>query len=75
MTEHPTEQEIESIAWTGPEGVTYFRMGEGVTRIDVAYKDGGEYVSIPYIRVWNGDQCLAEFCQHKIIGVFFKVTA
>jgi hypothetical protein len=29
------------------------------------------YSNIPYIRVWKGDVCEGEFCQHNIVGVYF----
>ena len=25
-----------------------------------------------YVRVWKGDFCEAEFCQHNIVGVYFS---
>lgn len=48
-----------------------YRVGFGeVTRIEATSKTG-EFSHIPYVRVWKGDQPFAEFCQHKIIGVYF----
>lgn len=51
--------------------IDYFRVGnKGVTRIEATTKPG-EYSHIPYIRVWKGDTVMAEFCQHKLAGVYF----
>ncbi|QRG06142.1 hypothetical protein EZH22_24660 [Xanthobacter dioxanivorans] len=52
------------------QGITYVVGENGVTRIE-ACKKNGEYCDIPYIRVWSGGQCLAEFNQHHLAGVFF----
>lgn len=54
------------------QGEAYWVGREGVTRIEATYKSG-EYSHIPYVRVWQGDKPLAEFCQHKIVGVYFDV--
>ena len=72
MSEHPVEQPIREIdvflsdeAWTG------YRIGlNGVTRIEACTKSG-LHADIPYVRVWKGDVCEAEFCQHNIVGVYF----
>lgn len=78
---HTVEQNIEAVTvWNGnserveigayePEA---YRVGfDGVTRIEACEKPG-EYCLIPYIRVWRGDLCLAEFGQHKVVGVYFE---
>jgi len=44
--------------------------GQGVTRIEACTKSG-MYADIPYVRVWAGEDILAEYCQHNIIGVTF----
>ncbi|WP_303713332.1 hypothetical protein [Brevundimonas naejangsanensis] len=50
-------------------------MGQnGVTRIEACIKPG-VYSNIPYVRVWKGDVCEAEFCQHNIVGVYFDTGA
>lgn len=41
-----------------------------LTRIEACTKPG-QYCDIPYVRVWKGDVCEAEFCQHNIVGVYF----
>ena len=51
-------------------GIAYCVGMDGVTRIEACQKNG-EYCSLPYFRVWAGDQCLAEFGQHHLAGVFF----
>lgn len=48
-----------------------FNVGRaGVTRIEACEKNG-ECCMIPYLRVWRGDQCIAEFNQHKASYVLF----
>ena len=70
MAEHPINQEIFYI--TVDESDVY-RVGlDGVTRIEATIKSG-MHADIPYVRVWKGDVAFAEFCQHNIIGVYFKV--
>jgi hypothetical protein len=85
MTEHPVQQEISYILIANlleynphqPEQGTvsrsdFFQVGyEGVTRIEACTKSG-MYANIPYVRVWKGDVAVAEFCQHQIVGVYFK---
>ena len=72
MTEHPVNQpifaiEIDSI----PDVQASFTVGRnGVTRIEACTKSG-MHADIPYVRVWKGDACAAEFCQHNIVGVYF----
>jgi hypothetical protein len=77
---HPIEQVIDSITvWMGTEGLVevgayepeIYRVGyDRVTRIEACEKPG-EYCMLPYVRVWRGDECVAEFSQHKLIGVYF----
>jgi hypothetical protein len=52
-------------------GFGYTVGNGGVTRIEACIKPG-MYSSIPYVRVWKGDVCEAEFCQHSIVGVYFE---
>lgn len=73
MSEHPIEQPIREIdIFTDAEGgVLTYRVGRSdVTRIEACIKPG-MYSNIPYVRVWKGGVCEAEFCQHNIIGVYF----
>jgi len=70
MNEHPVNQEILSIE-TDKEGFHYTVGNNGVTRIEATVKSG-MHSHVPYIRVWKGETCLAEFCQHNIVGVYFK---
>ena len=72
-TEHPVQQPIRMISVTdfGPDGYEVHQVGSNdVTRIEATEKSG-MYANIPYVRVWKGDECLAEFCQHNIVGVYF----
>lgn len=78
--EHPVNQPIECVVvWNGNEGLVEhgayepeaYRVGmAGVTRIEACTKSG-MHADIPYVRVWRGDDAVAEFCQHNIIGVYF----
>lgn len=69
--EHPVDQPIRQIIYTDYLGNEHtFTEGVTCTRIEATYKSG-EYSNIPYVRVWDGDHALAEFCQHKLLGVFF----
>lgn len=75
--EHPIEQEISSIIVDAIPGreqeyiVGDARFHTICTRIEACTKSG-MHADIPYVRVWAGDICLAEFCQHNIVGVYFK---
>lgn len=73
--EHPVEQAIDFIIVDGfidSPAHEQYRVGEqGVTLIQACTKSG-MHADIPYVRVWRGDVCLAEFCQHQIVGVYFK---
>ena len=67
--EHPVTQAISQIVIDHAE--TFFAVGiSGVTRIEACTKSG-MHADIPYVRVWADDVCLAEFCQHNIVGVYF----
>lgn len=72
VTEHPVEQPIRAIEIDAiPESQTSYIVGRsGVTRIEACIKPG-VYSNIPYVRVWRGEVCEAEFCQHNIVGVYF----
>jgi hypothetical protein len=81
MEEHPIQQPIREIdVHLSDEGSTFYRVGkDGVTRIEARQKSG-LHANLPYVRVWKGDVCEAEFCQHNIVGVYFappvpKLTA
>lgn len=74
--EHPIEQEI---AWLQvdviPDQQICWIVGSAdVTRIEACTKSG-MHADIPYLRVWQGDHCAAEYCQHGIVGIGFKNTA
>lgn len=51
-------------------GLAYCVGMDGVTRIEACMKNG-EYAHIPYLRIWSGETCVAEFSQHHVAGVFF----
>ena len=79
--EHPVAQEIdyivvdhgtEHIVEAGARYAEVHRVGyDGVTRIEATTKSG-MHASIPYVRVWRGDVAVGEWCQHQIVGVYFK---
>ena len=72
MTEHPVQQQIDGIVLDAIESSQEaFWVGRsGVTWIEATTKSG-MHADIPYVRVWSGETCLAEFCQHNIVGVYF----
>lgn len=50
-----------------------FEVGRsGVTEISITWKGNSSTgaLDVPYVQVWKGDTCFAEFCQHNIIGVY-----
>lgn len=71
--EHPIDREISEICIDSIPGVEerYVVGRSGVTRIEACTKSG-LHADIAYVRVWRGDDPLAEFCQHNIVGVYFK---
>lgn len=72
MEEHPVKQKIDAIEILDGEGtIGTFTVGRNCTRIEATQKSG-MYANIPYVRVWQGDVALAEFCQHNIHGVYFS---
>jgi hypothetical protein len=77
MSEHPVNQIIEWIEIDAiPDVQSSYGVGRnGVTRIEACTKSG-MHADIPYVRVWRDETCVAEFCQHNIVGVYFaKATA
>ncbi len=72
MVEHPIQQPIKAVQIDTIPGVEseYVVGRSGVTRIEACQKSG-LHADIPYVRVWAGDVCLAELCQHNIVGVYF----
>lgn len=72
MSLHPVQQPISAIDIdTIPDVQGGYMVGRNdVTRIEATTKPG-LHCDIPYVRVWAGETCLAEFCQHNIVGVYF----
>lgn len=71
MTEHPIDQTIRGIDLSREPRLANYVVGQnGVTRIEACTKSG-LHADVPYVRVWKGDVCEAEFCQHNIVGVYF----
>lgn len=75
MSEHPVKQEIEHVQVYGDYATgQWYGIGvAGVTRIEACTKSG-MHADIPYVRVWKGDVAVAEFCQHSIVGIYFRET-
>lgn len=73
-SEHPIKQQISSIQIDTVVGRMIVVGQNGVTKIEATTKSG-MYADIPYLRVWAGDQCLSEFCQHNIVAVNFESAA
>lgn len=73
MREHPVRQVIRCIEIdTIPEVFGSYTVGVGLTTRIEACTKSGMHADIPYVRVWFGDVCAAEFCQHNIVGVYFS---
>lgn len=76
MREHPVQQPIRAItAYIGAdrEAIEYAVGVAEVTLIEACTKPG-LHCDIPYVRVWSGFVCEAEFCQHNIIGVYYEAA-
>lgn len=77
---HDVAQPIQEVVITYDDyknhlvGLAYCVGMDGVTRIEACMKNG-EYAHIPYLRIWSGERCIAEFCQHKVAAVFFAKDA
>lgn len=70
---HPVKQVIREIIVYRPQRgqAETYGIAYNCSRIEPTAK-GGEHCDIPYIRVWDGEKCLAEFCQHSLAGVYFS---
>lgn len=76
LQEHPVKQPIREIdVFLSGDDLHYYSVGrEGVTRIEALTKPG-LHADMPYVRVWAGEECIAEFCQHNIVGVYFAPSS
>lgn len=75
MSEHLEGVEISEIDIfiTNDGSMEWHEVGrKGVTNIE-AFTKPGMHADIPYVRVWAGEHPIAEFCQHQILGLHFKV--
>lgn len=75
--EHPVGQAIDGVteyidADHEPSG---YRVGRGGVTLIEACTKSGLHADMPYVRVWADKVCLAEFCQHNIVGVYFAAPA
>lgn len=69
MDIHPIDRPITVLRVTAEQ---FHAVGNGgVTRIEATSKPG-LHCDIPYVRVWAGDQAVAEYCQHHVLGVVFE---
>lgn len=66
--------EINEVQIDNVEGSEFsYTVGKNdVTKIE-AFEKSGLHSNIPYVRVYRFDKPAAEFCQHQIVGVYFKV--
>lgn len=77
MDPHPVKQEIKMVQIDTIEGQeSAFALGwktvhGEIDRIEACTKPG-LHCDIPYVRVWVGTTCIAELCQHNVVGVFFN---
>lgn len=75
MSEHPIAQEIERVVvWQTLDAsvAESYEVGRnGITKIEACAKSG-MYSHIPYVRVWKNDVCVGEWCQHNILGLYFR---
>lgn len=69
--EHSVEKPIRQITIGAEEQASYTVGRNGVTKIEATTKSG-MHADIPYVRVWAGENALAEFCQHNLTGVYFE---
>lgn len=69
---HPVPQEIIATQLPCDEhgNPIDYVVGRNCTVIEACSKSG-EYSDIPYLRVWLGKRCVAEFSQHKASFVLF----
>lgn len=76
IVEHPVEQPIRAVSVRETDaGSEYYEVGrDGVTLIEAATKSG-MYADIPYVRIWKGEKCHSEHCQHNVLGVYFTEPA
>lgn len=73
LDDHPVKQVIFATHLPSDENgnpLDYI-VGKNCSRIEACSKDG-LHCSLPYIRVWNGDECVAEFCQHAASFIRFS---
>ncbi len=63
---------IERITYISAEGNPHpYQVGMGCTEIREV-EENGEYCLIPWAEVWDGDQLLARFNQHKLEHIIYK---
>lgn len=53
-------------------GVEKYTLGYNDVTFIEQFEKSGEYADIPYVRVWKGEQPHSEYCQHRIMGVYFQ---
>lgn len=72
-----TDQKITAVAFEHENGMydpRYVVGSNGVTKIE-EFGLPGMHCDIPHIRVWQGEEKVAEFCRHNIIGIWFEHSA
>lgn len=67
MSEHPVNQPIIAVHLPCDEhgNPLDYIVNRNCTRIEACVKSG-MFADIPYIRIWDSNECLAEVCQHHV---------
>jgi hypothetical protein len=65
---------IERICYTTAEGnPDVFEVGRGVSEIRET-EENGEFCTIPWVEVWDGDHLAFRCSQHKLEHVIYRRT-
>jgi len=63
---------IERICMISAEGNPHiFQIGFNATEI-LEVTEGGRYVTIPWVEVYEGSQLVARICQHKLEHILYR---
>lgn len=66
---------IERIGYIDPGGnPCQFIVGYKTTRIEET-EENGEFCTIPWLEVWEGENLVARFNQHKVEHIFYRRQA
>jgi hypothetical protein len=66
---------VQEICYISAEGnPSSFIVGRGVTEIREV-EENSEYCMIPWVEVWDGEDLLARFNQHKLEHILYRQRA